>query len=133
MKIFIGFLVFCCFVFLAILGIQAVLAGLGAAITMVFGPARLRSLPRSVREDGALHLLAILAVALIAISLSAAAAFTAKPQVAMLISFTAWIAVGVMPLIAAFHLVCLEPEPKTHKYPRARQIEYFPKQLPKAS
>jgi hypothetical protein len=134
MKIFIGFLVFSCFVILVMLGLQAVVAGFGVMATVLLGPARLKSLPRRIREAGALHLLAILVVSFVAMGLSAAATFATKPQVAMLASIAAWLAVAVMPLIAIFHFMCLSPKPKqTHNCSQGKQGEFFPKQLPKAS
>lgn len=116
------------------LGVQAIIAGVVASLVIVFGPKRLRRLPREVREDGAGHLLAVLASGMFAIALSAVAAFCGGSDQAELASLGAWLLAGAMILMLSFHFASLEIEPRqVRRIIVEREVDWDQPYLQKAS
>ncbi|HOM72318.1 MAG TPA: hypothetical protein PLP86_08735 [Armatimonadota bacterium] len=93
------------------LGLQAALAALAITAIVQFGPKRLRRLPRQVREEGAVHMLMMLAAATAAIGLSAASVLARSVELAAMASLGSWLLDAAVLLVAVFHLVNLPIKP----------------------
>lgn len=115
------------------IGAQAVVAGLAAAAVIAFGPKRLRSLPRAVREDAAVHMLGIIAAALISFGMSCASKFITGVELAAFMSLAAWLIIGSAVLMGAFHFACYPVKPVMSRPPAIRQERDYRRSLPRAS
>lgn len=118
---------------LSLLSVQACLAGLAAAVVIGYGPGRLRSLPRPVRGDAAVHLMGILAAAVVAVGISCAGKSVARIELSALVGLASWLSVGVMVLIGAFHLACYSKQPVASRPPAVKQARDYRRSLPRAS
>ncbi|MEN6372338.1 MAG: hypothetical protein ABFD64_10035 [Armatimonadota bacterium] len=118
---------------LSLLSVQACMAGLAAAALIGYGPRRLRSLPRPVREDAAIQLMWILAASFAAIGVSYIGKSASRVELAALASLAAWLFIGMMVLLGAFHLTCYSKRPVACKPPAAKPVRDYKRSLPRAS
>jgi len=118
---------------LSYIGAQAVVAGIAVAAVIAFGPKRLRSLPRAVREDAAVQLLGIITAALIAFGMSCVSKFITSVELAAFMSLAAWLIIGSAALMGAFHFTCYPVKPVMSRPPAIRQERDYRRSLPRAS
>jgi hypothetical protein len=117
---------------LLLISAQASIAGLFAAVVIGYGPRRMRSLPRYAREDAAMHLLGILLTSLMAIGLSCLSNSAARAELRTLESLAAWLCIGAMVALGAFHLISCPAKPLVCRQ-RVEKHSYDYQSLPKAS
>jgi vacuolar-type H+-ATPase subunit I/STV1 len=122
-----------CAAFFAKLGAQALVSAFMVAVIVRVGPARMKSLPRAAREEAAVHLLAMLGAAVMAIGLACAASVIDFPELATMASLGAWLSVGVVFAFAAFHLTCFPLRPNMRGQVAVKTAVDSEKTLPWAS
>lgn len=122
-----------CIALFARLGFRSAAAAVTASAVIALGPARLRSLPRRDRTDAAIHLLAALASASLTVVFSGLSLIAFSAGKSMLASLAAWMGLGSMFLIIAFHLTSYPLRSGVRRQRAVEAASVYSEKLPKAS
>jgi hypothetical protein len=117
----------------AILGTSAFLGALMTVAVAAYGPTRMRSLPRNLRESAAAHLLTMGVASLFAILLSLIALIGGSAERAALASLASWLSLGLAFIVAAYHAAFLPIKSTPKKRIRVGSVTTAQRQLPWAS
>ncbi len=93
------------------LGFQAAAAVIICAMVIECGPARLKRIPRRLRQQAALQMLGMLIAGVVSVGLAFSAYRASELPIARLASLASWLAVSAMPLAALFHFVSFPIRP----------------------